>query len=57
MELLMFFIITFFTSLIAWFICFLLCDFKYLWCKKDCDKCGNWSCQFFAKKGDDHNAD
>ncbi len=50
-------VISFIAALIAWIICFLLCEFKNLWCKKDCANCGNWRCKCFPKKGDDHNAD
>ena len=32
---------------LAWLICFLLTEYKYLWCKRNCKKCGNWQCKFF----------
>ena len=32
---------------LPWLICFLLTEYKYLWCKRNCKKCRNWQCKFF----------
>lgn len=42
-----FLLVVFASQVLAWLICFLLCEFKYLLCKRKCQKCGNWQCKFF----------
>lgn len=36
-------------SVLGYVICYLLCDFKYLFCKGHCNTCFNWRCKFFKK--------
>lgn len=36
-------------ELLSWLICYLLTEFKYLWCKGKCNNCYNWKCRFFDK--------
>lgn len=32
---------------ITWIIVHFLCEFKYYWCKGNCESCHNWKCKYF----------
>ena len=43
------FIAVFSAMFLSWLVSHLLCEFKHLWCKKECDKCGCWTCKFYPE--------
>lgn len=40
-------IVFLFIDFLSRFLLHLLCEYKYLICKRDCKKCGNWCCKLF----------
>lgn len=41
------FVSMFFAEIFSWIILRLVTDTKYLWCKRNCTKCGCWSCELW----------
>lgn len=32
---------------LSWIAVRLMCDYKYVICKRNCEKCGCWNCKFY----------
>ena len=39
-------------NIITWLILRIFTDYKFLWCKHNCEKCGCWTCKFYHEKSD-----
>ncbi len=50
----LFFILMFLGYFLSWVCVHLLCEYKYFFCKGNCDKCHNWRCKFFNEKRKDN---
>ena len=40
-------IVTWLVYLLSWVVVHILTDTKYLWCKRNCEKCGCWNCKYY----------
>ena len=38
---------------VAWLVIHFMCEFKYYWCKGECNSCHNWKCKIWLQNRED----
>ncbi len=42
--------IMFCIQFLSWVFVYIMTEFKYLVCKRNCEKCGCWTCKYFKEQ-------